>query len=139
MVRGRSMLKKISPLSILVGLLAVQGAGIIMVICMVICFFFIYGNKVLVAFLEYSSSIVITMILTLFSIFIGGYISMLFNKKSIINPFIIGLLSLAINTWFLYVLDFKYGKDHIWMLIITGILTIPSAIFGYYVYNRQHS
>jgi hypothetical protein len=79
------------------------------------------------------------MALTLLSIFIGGYCSMLLSKKALINSFIVGAVNLIANVWLMYLIDFKYGNGYFGLLIISAILMIPSSIFGGYVYQRRNS
>ena len=133
------MYRKISPLGILVGLLVSQIVSVLAGIVLLVVFLFVYGNKVLVAFFEYPSSIVITMVLRLLSIFIGGYCSMLLSKKALINPFIVGVVSLVSNVWLMVLIDFKYGNDYFGLLIFSAILVIPSSVLGGHIYQRKNT
>ncbi|MFT6098801.1 MAG: hypothetical protein ACJAYF_001344 [Arenicella sp.] len=132
------MLKDINPMSIFLGMLLSQVAAATAAIALIILFFLVYGNEVLVAFFEYPSSILITIFFTWLSIFIGGYCSMLLSKKALVNPLIVGVLNLLLNLWFMYLIDFKYGGDYAWMLIIAVILIIPSSLLGGYAYRIRN-
>jgi hypothetical protein len=133
-----NVIKDISPTSIFLGMLLSQVVSAMAAMAFVMLLFFVYGNKMLVAFFEYPSSILITIFFTWISTFIGGYCCMLLSKKALVNPFIVGFLSLLLNLWLMYLVDFKYGGDYIWMLIIAAILIIPSAVLGGYVYRIRN-
>lgn len=133
-----NVIKDISPMSIFLGMLLSQIVSAMAAILLTMLLFFVYGNKMLVAFFEYPSSILITIFFTCLSIFIGGYCCMLLSKKTLVNPFIVGLLNLLLNFWFMYLIDFKYGGDYAWMLFIAATLIIPSSILGGYVYRIRN-
>jgi hypothetical protein len=63
---------------------------------------------------------------------------MLLSKKALVNPLIVGVLNLLLNLWFMYLIDFKYGGDYAWMLIIAVILIIPSSLLGGYAYRIRN-
>ena len=133
------MFQNVSILSITVGFLISQAISAILAFVMVICFFYIYGNKVLVAFFEYPSSIVLTTLIGLLATGIGGYTCMLLPKKSIINPVIFGALTLALNFWLWKFTGYRYGSDHQWILIVAAVLTIPVAAIGGFTFLRKNS
>lgn len=89
----------------------------------------------MVAALEYPLSIVLTMLMSLAAVFFGGFITMFISKKSLINPFIVGLLYLAGNIGFFYFIDFVYARNYQWILLVTAILTLPVTVLGGYVYK----
>ena len=129
--------KDISPLGIIVGLCAIQAVSMTVSTGLIILFFFMYDNSVMVAVFEYPLPIAMTMLLTLLSTSLGGYCSLLFTKKSLINPFLVGLISLVLNVWLLSLIDFKYAIDYRWLLVITSLLIIPSSLFGGYLYQHK--
>ena len=129
--------KDISPLGIIVGLFAIQAVSMTVSIGLIILFFFMYDTSVMVAVFEYPLPIAMTMLLTLLSISLGGYCSMLFTKKTFINPFLVGLISLILNVWLLSLIDFKYAVDYRWLLVVTALLIIPSSLFGGYLYKHK--
>ena len=132
-------MKKLSPLGIVVGVLVTQGASYILGFSFAMACLIIYGNKVLVAFLEYPSSIVITLGLGLVSTALGGFIAVAIAKSFIINATICGALTLAVSLAFLYAMDFKYAEDYRWILALGLFLTIPSAHLGGHVYVVMHN
>jgi hypothetical protein len=132
-------MEKISLLGIILGVLASQGVSYAFAFIFAIICLLIYGNKALVAFIEYPSSIAITLGLGLVSTAIGGFIAMAIAKKSIINAIICGILTLLISVFFLYAIEFKYANDYKWMLVLSLLLTIPSAYLGGYVFLKMHN
>ena len=132
-------MKKLSPLGIVVGVLVTQGASYVLGFAFAIACLIIYGNKALVAFLEYPSSIAITFGLGLLATALGGFIAVALGKMSIINATICGALTLIISLAFLYAMDFKYVQDYRWMLALGLFLTIPSAHLGGHAYVAMHN
>ena len=132
-------MEKISPLGIFLGVLAAQGASYVFAFVFAIACILIYGNKVLVAFFEYPSSIAITLGLGLLATAIGGFVAVAVTKKSIVNAIICGVLTLVISVAFLYAIDFKYAYDYRWMLVLSLLLTIPSAYLGGHVFIVMHN
>jgi len=130
-------LADISPMSIFMGMLITQIAGAVLLIGLLVPLGLIYRYDLFVVLFENPLVILITMILTLLSISIGGYGSMLFSKKALINPFIVGVLNLLINYSLMHKLDFKYGADFLWLVLIALVLIVPSAVFGGYYYQNK--
>ncbi len=133
-------MKRISPLGIFLGVLATQGASYVFGFVFAIACFIIYRNQAFVAFLEYPSSIAITLGLGLVSTAIGGFIAVVVSQNnSLVNAIICGAFTLVISIIFLYVIDFKYAISYRWMLMLYLFLTIPSAYLGGYVYMVIHN
>ncbi len=129
----------LSPLAILVGLLASQALAASLALALVICFLFIYGNAVLVAFFEYASSIALTLFIGLLATAFGGYVAMLTPKKALVNALLVGVLTLALNLGLWFGTDIGYGIEFPLMLIAAALLTVPAALLGGWLYLRQHA
>jgi len=132
-------MERVSPLGIVLGVLATQGTSYVLGFVFAIACLLVYGNKAMVAFLEYPSSVAITLGLGLVSTAIGGFVAVAIAKRSIVNAVVCGALTLVISVAFLYAMDFKYATDYRWMLALSLFLTIPSAYLGGYVYTAMHS
>ena len=132
-------LKQVSPVSIIVGLLVAQGVSASLAMVMVFGFALVYGNKVMVAIFEYTSSVVTASAIGLLSMLIAGYSCMLLPRPAMVNPLIVGSLTLALNIWVWVLLDGIYGSEHQWIMLITAILTIPSAMLGGYIGIKKGS
>lgn len=127
-------MKKIDIFGILIGVLASYVVSSVFGFLFAIACVLIYGNKFLVAFFEYPSSIAITLFLGLVSTSIGGFTALAVGKKSIVNAVICGVLGLFFSVAILYAMDFKYATNYQWMLAFSLLLTIPSAYLGGYLY-----
>lgn len=134
----RGFFANLSVLAIVVGLLASQALAACLAFAMVIAFLFIYGNKAMVAFFEYGSSIALSLFVGLLATAFGGYVAMLTPKKALVNALFVGVLTLALNLGLWLLTDFRYGIEFPAMLITAALLTVPAALFGGWLYLRQH-
>lgn len=132
-------MKKISPLGIILGILAAQVSSYALASSFAILCMLIYGNKVLVALLEYPSSIAVTLIIGVISAATGGFVAVSIAKKSLINALICGAFTLCISLAFLYAVDFKYANHYTWMLVLGLLLITPSAYLGGYIFMATHN
>lgn len=48
------------------------------------------------------------------------------------------MITIALNLSVLYAMDFKYAVGNQWLLVIAGILVIPNARIGAYIYQKLH-
>lgn len=133
------MIKRVKVVSVIVGLIGSQVVSFTMAIFLVIAFLLLCGNSVLVAFFEYPSSIAITLFLTLLGVATGGYIAMAVAKEGMINPFLVGLVSLVLNAWLMHYTEYVYAANHPWLLIVAATLIVPASVGGGYLYQWKSS
>lgn len=133
------MWERLSPIAIIIGIIISQTVAMVLVWPLIIALFYIYQGSIMVAFFQNPSVIIATMLVSLITIICGGYGSMLATKKYHLNSAIFGAITLALNVLALYAIEFKYAVGHEWILVITGMLIIPSALMGSYLYKKLHS
>lgn len=133
------MIRNVNISGIVVGSLVIQAVGAVYGFVFAFACFFIYGNKFLVAALEYPGAIAVTLLATLVASFVGGLATMSIAKTGLINAFIVGLINLSLNSGFMHLTNYVYARDYPLMLIITGLLIIPATMYGGYVYQRKKS
>jgi len=132
------MIRNISIWGVVLGLLISQAVGYVLAIVLVIGLLFVYKSSMLVAFFEYPVVIALTMLISLLAIACGGYGTMLTKKKHYASSVVYGLLSIALNLGFLYLIDSKYALGSEWILVVAGILVVPSALLGAYLYQKRN-
>ncbi len=130
------MIKQLSPLAIVVGLLASQALAACLALALVICMFMTHGNRALTAFFEHGPSIALTLALGLLTTGFGGYVSMMTPKKSLINAIGVGVVTFALNVWIFVLIGHGYAVDHRWLLWLNALLTVPAAALGGYLFWR---
>ena len=128
-------MKNISLLAIFAGVMVSQLTAFTVAQLIAVAIMFIYSSQFLVAFFEYPGPIAITMLGHLCSVALGGYVAMLVNNRSLINPLIVGLLNLALGFLCLYLIDFAYAEDYLWLPALAGLLTPPAALV--FAYNNR--
>ena len=129
--------ENLSPLAIIVGLLVSQALSAIFAFALVIAFLIVYGNKVMVAFFDYGSSIALTLALGLLATAGGGYASAMLPRKALINAILVGVITLAVNIGLWAWSDYIYAMDFRWMLALSALLTIPAAGLGGWLGLKQ--
>ncbi len=130
---------KISPSGILLGVLAAQASAYVFGFVIGMFCLGIFGNRVLVEFMENPVVIAVTLFAGLISAGIGGYASLLAPGKSMLNAVLAGIFTLIISLLLLWFIDFKYATGHRWILILSWILTVPCAYLGGRLYMMKYN
>lgn len=125
------LLRRVNVLSITAGFLVIQGVALSLSFIFIVWIFVVYKTESMVA-LFYPSTVLVLIVLGITSKASGGYVCMLFPKRSLTNPVLLGVLLVGMVVWLWLSADADLGSDVEIFLLIDCLLSVPATLLGAY-------